>query len=158
VDEYLKYRKISVASRRKIQNYYGLFWRMSGASFEEEMILHDLPSNLRMNAMQQISAEAVKRIPMLKGLGSSCSAQVYVNCYPHYFEEGLIYAAKEQGNEMYFVVSGTVKLQGIKLHESHNQPYDPARLPPKPFPESQVFLPSSFECCFIPSARLVQCL
>ena len=90
---------------------------MSGAIFEEQTILQGLPTDLRTVTLQQISAEAIKRVPMLKGIGDQCAAAVYVNLHPHYFEEqGVIYVAKDYGSDMFFVTTGTVLLQGIDLH------------------------------------------
>ena len=116
VDEYLKYRKVSVQMRRRIQNYYGGCWRKSGAIYEEAFVLQDLPTDLRATTMLQISVEAIAQVPVLKGLQDLCAAEVYVNLYPHCFDEGLIYAAKELGSEMYFITSGQVQIQGFVLH------------------------------------------
>ena len=139
VDEYLKYRKVSVQMRRRVQGYYGGCWRKSGAIYEEAFILQDLPTDLRAITMQQISVEAIARVPVLKGLQDLCAAEVYVNLYPHCFDVGLIYAAKEFGSEMYFIESGHVQIQGIVLHASRNEKdLDRAFLKTKPFTHKQV--------------------
>ena len=125
--------------RRRIQNYYGGCWRKSGAIYEEAFVLQDLPTDLRATTMLQISVEAIAQVPALKGLQDLCAAEVYVNLYPHCFDEGLIYAAKELGSEMYFITSGQVQIQGFVLHTlCPKKDPDPARLKPRPFTEKQV--------------------
>jgi hypothetical protein len=141
IDEYLKYRNISLAMRRRVHAYYGNCWRTSGAIYEEDSILNDLPPNLRSIVVQQISVEAISRIPMLKGLQDVCAAEVYVNMYPHYFEEGLIYAGKEPGDEMYFLTAGTVVLHAIDLHGAENDRVEDAKLQPKSCRQVQVVPP-----------------
>ena len=134
VDEYLKFRKISIEHRRRIQNYYTGYWRLSGAIFEEQMILQGLPNDLRTVALEQISAEAIKRVPVLKGIGDQCAAAVYCNLHPHFFEEeGVIYTAKDFGSDMFFVTAGSVQLQGIDLHvgESDAEKTRQLRLSPR---------------------------
>mmetsp|Transcript_4647 Transcript_4647/g.7582 ORF Transcript_4647/g.7582 Transcript_4647/m.7582 type:complete len:143 (-) Transcript_4647:1162-1590(-) len=48
--------------------------------------------------------------------------QLYVNMQPHFFEEGLIYAAKAVEHEILFLTQGTVQLMGISFHFSDLAP------------------------------------
>ena len=139
-----------------MHSYYGNCWKCSGLVYDEDNLLNDLPPNLRSIVMQQISVEAVSRIPMLKGVQDVCAAEVYVNMYPQNFEEGLIYAAREPGDEMYFVTSGKVVLHAVHLHGAEGYGPEDTRLHPKQCPDMQVVPPAhtlqSEDTCACPNA------
>ncbi len=111
VSEYLNFRDADITLRRRIASHFGGCWRQSGAVYQEEEILEDLPRNLRKTIFEHVSTMAEVEVPMLKGLEAEACGRIYLLLLPiHFNAQETIYKRGEEGGEMYVVTFGSVIL------------------------------------------------
>ena len=111
VFEYLQFREISSALQRQIRNYYAFSYRRFPALFEEDEVMHDLNEPLRLALLEELGKKAVDKLPIFQGLELELVGHLVSHMKPvNFVAEQKIYECGDYGTEMYFIVSGNVRL------------------------------------------------
>ena len=111
VAEYLDFRGISQGLKRRIRAHYAHSWMKSGVPYEEEMVLGDLPPEMRNSVLREIGVAAQRDVPILEGLEGECAGYILTRLLLVDFEPGAtIYSRGDPASQMFIVVRGTVAL------------------------------------------------
>ncbi|KAJ3223956.1 hypothetical protein HDU81_008824, partial [Chytriomyces hyalinus] len=110
--EYMRYKDLSDITRRKIMKYYEIKYR--GKFFEERDLLADMNDSLRMEISVHNCRQLISKVNFLRreagdGRDDVFAGRLATALTAEYFVPGdLIINAGDVGNEMYFILTGTV--------------------------------------------------
>ncbi|KAJ3236577.1 hypothetical protein HDU78_004520 [Chytriomyces hyalinus] len=119
--EYMRYKDLSDITRRKIMKYYEIKYR--GKFFEERDLLADMNDSLRMEISVHNCRQLISKVNFLRreagdGRDDVFAGRLATALTAEYFVPGdLIINAGDVGNEMYFILTGTVGIyvNGVRV-------------------------------------------
>uniref|UniRef100_A0A7S3G5B6 Cyclic nucleotide-binding domain-containing protein n=1 Tax=Palpitomonas bilix TaxID=652834 RepID=A0A7S3G5B6_9EUKA len=110
IDQYLAFRKMPDDLRLDVRKYYEHVWTQR-KGFDENAILADLPTPLRMQVLRELNEEFIKKIPWLciddKGFLNDLLKLLRHAIYP---PNEAIFFRGQPGREVYFLVTGKVRV------------------------------------------------
>ncbi len=123
VAEYLHYREADPKLKIRLFNYFCTSWRRGSDLHDEQVILDDMPRQLKKLVYEHVSKAAESCVPMLKGLAAETIGQIFIKLKLVSFQVGeYMYHSGELGGDMYFLLSGVVLLSGGKGGVTKEQP------------------------------------
>eukprot|EP00761_Pharyngomonas_kirbyi_P014756 gb/GECH01014786.1/.p1 GENE.gb/GECH01014786.1/~~gb/GECH01014786.1/.p1 ORF type:complete len:809 (+),score=184.27 gb/GECH01014786.1/:1-2427(+) len=116
INDYMKYRQLPNSIQDRVRLYYTYLWK-SRKGLNEEEILRDLPSYLRMAVSMHLNKDIVEKVPLFqdainKGTNSNRFIGSVLMCLkprvalPH----AQIVRKGEIGREMFFITRGNVEI------------------------------------------------
>ncbi|KAJ3021547.1 UNVERIFIED_CONTAM: anaphase-promoting complex subunit Hcn1 [Siphonaria sp. JEL0065] len=114
VREYMRWKDLGPTTRRKMLKYYELKYR--GKFFEENTLLNEMNDSLRMEIAAHNCRELISKVSFLRreqndGRDELFIGRIAIALVACFFVPGdIIITQGEMGNEMYFIMSGTVNV------------------------------------------------
>ncbi|KAJ3291591.1 anaphase-promoting complex subunit Hcn1 [Rhizoclosmatium sp. JEL0117] len=112
--EYLNWKRIDEATKKKVLSYYEFKYR--GKYFEEETLLADMNSSLRMELASINCRRLIEQVPFLKRDLKDGRDMIYVGkmataLHAVYYVQGdYVFHQGENATEMFFIQAGTVNI------------------------------------------------
>ena len=78
VAEYLHYREADPKLKIRLFNYFCTSWRRGSDLHDEQVILDDMPRQLKKLVYEHVSKAAESCVPMLKGLAAETIGQIFI--------------------------------------------------------------------------------
>lgn len=112
--QYLQYRIGDREVQRTALNYFGSCWRVSGRLYGEEQLLQELPRDIRNTIIQTVGRQVRQKFDIFRGHKDQLVGDVFLRMMPHHYSEGdVVFKAREVGQEMYLIESGSILLEAI---------------------------------------------
>ncbi|KAI8827808.1 cyclic nucleotide-binding-like protein [Chytriomyces cf. hyalinus JEL632] len=112
--EYMRWKDLDPTTRRKVMKYYELKYR--GKFFEETTLLNEMNESLKMEIAVHNCKELISKVSFLNrhqkdGRDDLFIGRIATSLVPCYFVPGdIIIFQGEIGNDMYFMLSGSVSV------------------------------------------------
>ncbi|KAI9336710.1 cyclic nucleotide-binding-like protein [Obelidium mucronatum] len=114
LNEYLNWKQIDAATKKKVLSYYEFKYR--GKYFEEQTLLSDMNSSLRMELASINCRRLIEQVPFLHRDMKDGRDSIYLGKIAtalnavYYIPGDFIFHQGESGSNMYFVQSGKVDI------------------------------------------------
>jgi hypothetical protein len=109
-NKYLRYKKVPEDLNERIRKYYEYTWAKHRGLIQD-LFLADLPDSLRLEALQYIAKDLLKKVPIFQfssqHLKNILLTSLKLKIYP---PDSIIVKEGELGNEIYFLTSGTAEI------------------------------------------------
>eukprot|EP00753_Platysulcus_tardus_P013660 PLAT3821.3.p1 GENE.PLAT3821.3~~PLAT3821.3.p1 ORF type:complete len:1960 (+),score=909.62 PLAT3821.3:67-5946(+) len=107
---YMRERRLARPLQKKVEHYYESYLAVRSV-FDEAEILRELPDQLRADVVMFLNRRIVAKIPFFRNQDSTFITYVVSMMKPEFFVRGdYVFQAGDIGNEMYFVVRGSVAI------------------------------------------------
>ncbi|HSP86910.1 MAG TPA: cyclic nucleotide-binding domain-containing protein [Ignavibacteriaceae bacterium] len=107
---FVNFREIPSNLQKRIRNYYEYIWKQKIGANETEFV-SSLPDGLKTEVELFLKRDVLERIPLFKGINDSFLREVSLHLRPVVYTPGdYIFKAGDRGNEMYFLISGKMKV------------------------------------------------
>ena len=130
VFEYLQFREISAKLKRQVRNYYAFSYRRHPELFEESEIMLELIEPLRLELLGDIGRKAVENLPVFQGVDPVCVGRIVTRMRIATFAPGQrIFKFGDFARDMFFIVSGSVRLSAPRSAQENRRSQSIASLP-----------------------------
>jgi len=107
---FVKYRKLPVDLRNKINDYYTYVWKRR-LGFDESSFLSSLPQALKIETALFLKKDILDKIPIFQKAPNNFKQEVALNFHSIVVSPGdLICREGELGKEMYFIIQGELEV------------------------------------------------
>lgn len=107
---FLNYRHLPFDLQKRIRDYYTYIWKKK-LGYDEGSFLSELPVGLRREVSLFLKKDMMKKIPLFKNIDDIFLREVSLQMKPLVFTPGdFIFKKGDVGNEMYFVIRGTLEV------------------------------------------------
>lgn len=106
----VKYRSLPLHLQQRIYEYYTYKWQKR-LGFDETNFLEGLPNHLKMQVALSLKKDILASIPLFQHASQAFIEAVALHLKPMVLTPGdCVFKAGEIGNEMYFIINGTIKV------------------------------------------------
>jgi hypothetical protein len=110
VNTFMRYKKLPYELQEKVVQYYSYLWE-NKRGYDEESIMSDLPSSLKMKVALYLNKDMLDKIPLLMGASDSLLNELILSLQPAIFIPGdYVFRKGDIGTKMYFIVKGSVSV------------------------------------------------
>ncbi len=107
---FVNFRSIPSGLQKRIRNYYEYIWKQK-LGYNESDFVSGLPDGLKTEVELFLKRDILEKIPLFKGIGDKFLREVSLHLRPVVYTPGdYIFKEGDQGNEMYFVIKGKLKI------------------------------------------------
>ena len=107
---FVNFREIPSELQKRIRSYYKYLWKQKIGANESEFI-SGLPDGLKTEVELFLKRDILERIPLFKDISDSFIREVSLHLRPVVYTPGdYIFKKGDRGDEMYFIIKGTLKV------------------------------------------------
>lgn len=108
INTFMKYRNLPAELQVRINDYYSYLWE-SRKGYDENMVLADLPIQLKTHVSLYLNKDIIEKVPIFEGASKALIREIILNMRPAIYTPGdYIFQQGDAGHDMYFISKGSV--------------------------------------------------